>query len=111
MNSITVTTRYPEIVKACQAQKVSIKTAFAKIESIPDGVRASYPMVKLAHGVIPMRYGKVVFNHNRMVSATRLANMHHESGIVKKTISNVMKGLITNRNAAFASDNIIEEIL
>jgi len=85
MATTSVTSKYPEVVKACQAQKIPLEQAFAKVAHNPDGtVNASYPVVKLADEAISVDpSGKVIVDDHSVASAKMFAKVHGDDVAAK----------------------------
>lgn len=76
--STNVTTQYPDLVKAAQAQRLPLDQVFGKVITAPDGsIEASYPLVKLVSGVIPTSPdGHVIPSTIKVAAAKFLAGIH-----------------------------------
>ena len=93
-----IETKYPSIVKACVNQQVPLHKVFARIEDTDHNGydNASYPLVKLSYGKIPMTSdGHILYDSGNVNYAFNMANMYNASGQVKAAIKDAMSTLHT----------------
>ena len=80
-----VSSKYPEIVQACQKQGIHLHHVFAKVVNNGPVTEASYPMVELnGSDEIPTTDDhSVVYDAGKLKAANMLAKMHGDNTAIK----------------------------
>ena len=85
-----IISHYPEIVKACESQKIPLSKAFGKLEDTDGNGQidhASYPFVKCVDGKIPLDIeGNIAYDAGRLKAAGSYAKMYDEDAVLKSIV-------------------------